>query len=291
METLSSLASILSRKKEFGEAEEVLKRALVISKKGNGEADQNILTELEGVYQSEQNWAEAEQICQGQIAKAETESGVENLDVAFPLYRLGCLYRDQKRLDEAEKCFRRVVAIEDKSYGMDSSKSQPGLSGLASILEDQKKFEEAIPIYQRLARIHENTNEQFADAMPGFKKDYTLLVFDIEGLGNCYMGAGRYAQAEEAYKRALDLNQRDLGPDAPVVGEGWFKLGKLYDAVGDNRSADAHYKRALSLLRKYRNSDGSEFKACLESYAKFLRKTNRNRDAESLEAELVSGAK
>jgi tetratricopeptide (TPR) repeat protein len=278
---LNILGNVLEHEKEYQEAEAVYKRALKL--KGGNTPDDSILMNLTSIYQAEKKWQEAEAICKERIARTVSEDGADSKSSSQPIYALGCIYRDQGLHDKAETCFRKAVALDESSYGPDSGFLGPSLSSLAMILQDQKKYDEAISLFQRLVKIHQSVNDQFSQAMPGFKKNDVLLTFNLEALGDCYAASGRYDQALDALNQALTLNVQDVGPDAPIVGQNWYKLAKVCDAVGDCAEAEAKFKRAISILKKGRKDDSAIFDECVQSFAQFLRKRNRNSDAERVE--------
>ena len=62
-----------------------------------------------------------------------------------------------------------------------------------------------------------------------------------------YKSQGRYSEAEALYQKALQLRQRLLGQEHPLVTESYNNLRKLYDSQGMHTKAEPLYIKALEI--------------------------------------------
>ncbi|MBW2565979.1 MAG: tetratricopeptide repeat protein [Deltaproteobacteria bacterium] len=63
-------------------------------------------------------------------------------------------------------------------------------------------------------------------------------------------GSGDYAQGVEVAKRALEVAQKNDGPDHPNVALSLGNLAELYEAQRKYAKAEPLYKRSLEILEK-----------------------------------------
>jgi tetratricopeptide (TPR) repeat protein len=63
------------------------------------------------------NYGDAEELYKRAIAIKERTLGINNAEFSHTLGNLGTVYLDQSKYAEAEKLYRRVLAIEEKAFG------------------------------------------------------------------------------------------------------------------------------------------------------------------------------
>jgi tetratricopeptide (TPR) repeat protein len=73
--------------------------------------------------------------------------------------------------------------------------------------------------------------------------------------GQSLYKAGRYEQAIPFYTEALELGEREFGPDDPPTATLLNNLAVLYDAQGRYEAAEPLYKRALEIKEKALGAD------------------------------------
>ncbi len=76
----------------------------------------------------------------------------------------------------------------------------------------------------------------------------------LNDLGMFYYRANRDAEAEPLHKRALEIQERALGPTHPDVVRTLHHLAALYYAQNRYADSEALLKRALEILREARNN-------------------------------------
>ena len=97
----------------------------------------------------------------------------------------------------------------------------------------------------------------------------------------CY-ALGRYAEAEPLLKRALDINEKALGPDHPSVGSSLSNLAELYRAQARYAEAEPLFKRSLTIREQALGPDHQDVGISVHNLAGLYREQGRYDDAEPL---------
>ena len=80
-------------------------------------------------------------------------------------------------------------------------------------------------------------------------------------------GQGNYRQAVIIAKQALDIAEKDLGPDDPTVATSLNNLALLYQTQGQYAQAEPLYKRTLAIWEKVLGSDHPNVATSLNNLA------------------------
>ncbi len=94
--------------------------------------------------------------------------------------------------------------------------------------------------------------------------------------------AGRYAEAEPLYKRALEINEQKLGKDHLSVALSLNNLAELYYTTGRYAEAEPLYKRALEIYEEAHGKDHPSVATILNNLAGLYYTTGRYAEAEPL---------
>ena len=94
---------------------------------------------------------------------------------------------------------------------------------------------------------------------------------------------GRYAEAEPFAQKALELGQREFGPDHRTTGSLLNNLALLYKAQGKYAEAEPLYQRSLAIREQALGPAHPSVATSLENYAALLRATQRGEQAAKLE--------
>ncbi len=110
-------------------------------------------------------YAQAEQLYQRALQIGENVLGSESPLVAEALYGLAHLYREQGEYEEAEPLFQRALAIRERTLGGEHPLVAETLNELAVLYRYQGKYKEAEPLYKRALHIREQQlgSEQHPD--------------------------------------------------------------------------------------------------------------------------------
>jgi tetratricopeptide (TPR) repeat protein len=109
-------------------------------------------------------------------------------------------------------------------------------------------------------------NEQYDEASPTYlqaKKLYREISVQEEniaschnGLGDAYLGQGKYVEAKSYYLKALKWRQNYLPDEHPAIARSYFSLGRYYDSIGNNNeNAWLYLNEALERKKKIYPSD------------------------------------
>ena len=100
--------------------------------------------------------------------------------------------------------------------------------------------------------------------------------------GQALYQAGRYGEAIPFYEKALQLSEREFGPEHPKVATSLNNLALLYDAQGRYGDAEPLYKRSLAIREKALGPDHPNVATSLTNLAELYRAQGRYADAEPL---------
>ena len=80
--------------------------------------------------------------------------------------------------------------------------------------------------------------------------DEQRLATSLDRFGAFYHSQGKYAEAEPLYLEALEIRERTLGPDSPIVASSLNNVATLYQTQGKYAEAEPLYKRSLAINEK-----------------------------------------
>ena len=205
-------------------------------------------------------YEEAEPLVRRAIASGEQKHGEDSIDVAYTLPYLGELLEAEGRYDEARRIYERMLSICEKVVGPDGGDTVLALQWLINFSRQTGDYEEAERLGRRALAIEERRTGEPQDALglaetlrlSGSLEEAKRLAESAlrlreersggEGIGVAYAletlslileAQGHGDQAAPLFARAVEIFQKNLGPDSPRVA--W-----------------AHRRRAILLLRNSR---------------------------------------
>ena len=95
--------------------------------------------------------------------------------------------------------------------------------------------------------------------------------------------AGKYERAIVVAKKALEVAEKNVGPNHPDVAKSLNNLAALYDAQGQYAQAEPLYKRVVAILEKALGPDHPNVATGLNNLAGLYRTMKRDEEAETLE--------
>ncbi len=203
-------------------------------------------------------------------------------DFAHCLNSLGLVCVDLKDEQQAEQLFLKAIELtETAPHQQPSSAGQRGMSLLAL-----SEVYEASGDFTRAERPAEQAVEILMGVL-GSGSDEFAAVEAI--LGRIYVKSGRLAQAEQLLKRCVAVSTAHGNEDFWSADDQQF-LGELYLAKQDYAAAEPLLARAIKIKETALGPRHPSLAEPLKSYAKLLRATGRDAEAEAAEhraAELV----
>ena len=95
--------------------------------------------------------------------------------------------------------------------------------------------------------------------------------------------AGKYDRAVDPAKKALDLAEKKVGPDHPLVAVSLNNLATIYRVQGQSARAELLFERALAISEKALGPDHPQVAQILSNLAALYRETGRDEEAKVLE--------
>ena len=202
--TLFQLARVYNREDKDEKVELECRRAIEIWDASSAPASikvavdlSELLTKLAGELRGREKYAEAEPLYKRAQEIAEKYFAPDDPHLAEALTAQAKNFYDGGKYDEAEPLYKRALDIIEKNKGSEDGDVVNAIRPLALTLFAQKKFDQARLLTERAIAILEKNK----------KPDY--LAAPLTFLGLTCENLGRYADAERAYKRALDTLGRD----------------------------------------------------------------------------------
>lgn len=105
-------------------------------------------------------------------------------------------------------------------------------------------------VYLRLGQLEKSKaymDRCLQRAREHFEADHATMapLYGIQG--EVHFGLGQFAQAREAQQRAVDIQTRTLGANAPILANSLRNLGKYYQAEGQLDRAEETFRKSLDL--------------------------------------------
>jgi tetratricopeptide (TPR) repeat protein len=260
---------------EWGQAEPLMRRALVIDERSYGLDHPNVairLNNLARLLQDTNRLAEAEPLMRRALAIDEQSYGPDHPNLATHLLNLAGLLRVTNRLAEAEPLMRRALAIDEQSVGPDHPNVVISLNNLAQLLQATNRLAEAEPLFRRALRIDERS----------YGLDHPKVAIRLNNLAALLQATNRMAEAEPLYRRALAIDERSYGSDHPNVASDLYNLARLLQDTNRLAEAEPLMRRALAIDEQSYGPDHPSVATDLINLAGLLRVTNRLAEAEPL---------
>jgi tetratricopeptide (TPR) repeat protein len=260
---LNELAGVFYTTGRFIEAEQLIRRALVINEKNHGSEHIEVATQLNNLatlLKDTNRLGEAEPLIRRALDIDERNYGPDHPTVAIMLNNLAQLLQSTSRLEEAELLMRRALTIDEKSNGLEHPKVAIRLNNLARLLQDTNRLAEAEPLMRRALAICEKC----------YGPDHPNVATVLNNLGRLLHDTNRLAEAEPLMRRALIIDEKHYDQDHPDVA---FILNNLALLLKDtNRLAEAELlsRRALSIATHSFGLDHPSTKSALNNYMGIL---------------------
>jgi tetratricopeptide (TPR) repeat protein len=179
----------------------------------------------------------------------------------------GDFARAEERLNHAIKEIRPYLPdtrrIMARSYGE-----------LAKVLYLQKRYADAEPLARWALSVRESDKKANPDAV--FQSVYTLALIQS--------ARHEHREAEELLKRALDLQEKNLGRDHVNSRLLMSQLAVVYIADGKLSEAEPLYQRSIAIHERTTPDENLELAETADQYALLLRRMKRVEEADRWQA-------
>ena len=242
-DSLLKLSDILIDLGEYGEAEQVIKRAALAAN-----TEQSNIDQLSGrLYLRQGRYADAEMALARSI-DAETKSAYASEKRLFD--QCNDVRLNPKRYAEfaAQLCVGRTgdPDIFVRQFVLPTDVIVENNELLAEIYSSTNRYQKAVQLYKEVLAIREKR----------LTPNHYRVALTLNGLANVYRNQAHYADAEAIYRRALPILKSALRPNHPDISSSQNGLAELYNSQG-------RYVEALSLARSAARNGFPDRKAYL----------------------------
>lgn len=160
--------------------------------------------------------------------------------------RLAESYIEAGNYPEAQLVYERILVLRLQELGPTHPNLVQDLRNLAAVLCTQEKYEQAEPFMRRAVQILEGMSNPLALA------DTQMF------LANVYLRQSKFAEGEPLLIQAMEIRQRDLGPDHVETADAMFDLARVYRKTGRHDESEAMYTKAKDILAKHHEQQDQE---------------------------------
>lgn len=214
--------------------------------------------------------SEAEPALESALARAEAFRPGD-VRLASSLNAFGDLRMAQGLPAKAEPLYRRALAIMEKASGPDSPETAAAVAYLAEACAASGKDAEAARLLRRALNSAQTDPKRHAE-----------IAARLSEFAGLQRSLGRDDEAAAAYRRALAVTEKALGPENRFTADRLTDLALFHHARGDFAEADSYYQRALAVKEKILGPGHPETEAAMNDLALFYEAQEKLDDAEAL---------
>jgi serine/threonine-protein kinase len=237
------LSLVLQRKGEFQEALQLLREAVVISKKIDGDDSSNYansLHNLAGALIDAGDWTGAEAMDRESLAIRRKINGPGHPDLGYPLNNLGFIFLEKGDWASAEPFLKENLEIRRSLSNKRDARLAGALNNWARMLQEKGDYKAAEENYQQaIAIMREATSSQSWG-----------LAKMLSNLGLLRADQGRYAEAEQLERQAMEMRQKLGGDESPDMATSLINVALVRSLQHDAASAEPLLRRALEIRKK-----------------------------------------
>jgi non-specific serine/threonine protein kinase/serine/threonine-protein kinase len=212
---------------------------------GQPEVKAAVLATLGTTYEGLGLYAPARQALQASLDASIAAHGLEHVEVALALDRLGGVAESEGNLREAERLGRESLAMLQGLGETDGSDAAQVKGNLALVLKGLGNSSEAEALYREVLAIKRRLEGGRGAG----------VAATLNNLGVLLGERGDWAGAEPLQREALDIVRAVRGPEHPDVAAGMNALGAALEAKGDLRGAERLYRDSLDMRLRLLGAD------------------------------------
>ena len=280
-DTLQLLARNLGYMRKFDEADKTYEELVTLQQEGGKEGYKSaiILTDWAQRLVFVPNVEKAETLLKRALPILEASAGVDGRDTLEALEGLESVCVAQSKWSEAEALRKRIFAATERKFGPSSREMAIVWRNAAASLKTEKRNAEAVKLAQQSVEWFENAKlAKTIDASQAYNV-----------LGMTYMGVNRYAEAEGAMHKALEIAELNYGKDDIRLGAVINNLALTIDTVADIQNdkkrrdeAESMYRKSLAISERVFGSSHPEVAISLNNVASILKSKSNHTEAEQL---------
>lgn len=280
IESVNELGRTLLELQRFTEAEEMFRRSLLTHESAsetNPRALAHDLQNLSAVYSSQGKREDAEAFSRQALEIQSQELGKLSAFASDASWKLGKFYWAHRRFAEAEPLLLNHLEVEEKRAGPDRGNLLFLYAQMARFYHMQGRDEEAEKFTQRAHGIA----TRVAQEKPTDPTDRHAAM-RIHNSGNLFMREGRYAEAEQLYRRELEIDRKAGRPEYPSLSSDLESLGMALCAQGNLGRAVPLFRQATQITEKAQGSDHPSVAGSLLHLARCYSRVESYAEAEAV---------
>lgn len=278
----TALAAALDSQGKYPQVEEAYQQAItMLSKSEPSNAKQlvPVISNLAEFYRSQGKYDLAESTLQEALLVLKKANLTEDRLYAHVLNNLGELHRELGRIAYAESYLQASLALRLRVLPPKDPNIAITLNNYAELLRERGRYAEAIPMYEKAMAIRKHSLSEkhphyvssienmgrlyldqgdFARAEPLLKESlvlrersagiqHPLYAKTLCGLAQFHRVQGHFTEAQALLQQALAIRTRVFGHQHIQLGLVEHELALVAIGQGDERTAVAHFERALAI--------------------------------------------
>ena len=196
-----------------------------------------ILNNLGSLYQSEGDYARAEEHYRRALEVKNKSVGEMHPDCLTSLNNLAMLYHRQGDAVQAENLYLKALQISKQHLEKEDPRCAAVLNNLSALYESQGDYARAeLLVRQALEIKKEILGENHSD-----------YAMSLNNLAMLLHSQGDYVGAEPLYSHAMEIRKSTLGEMHPDYAQSLNNLAFLHHSLGDYTKAEPLYNHALKI--------------------------------------------
>ncbi|GAA5522277.1 serine/threonine-protein kinase [Aliifodinibius salicampi] len=239
---LHTMGRVYTNLGEYDRAEMLLKRALNIQTKINGELNTevaSIYNDLGGLHQKAQETQQAEPYYAKALDIRRNILGPNDIQYAETLSDLGALMRYKENLDSAEVLYNRALEIRQNNLTPNHPDIANSLNNLGVLEKSKGNLETARQFYQEALRIRQNNYGNIHPKVANIKNNLAVL----------YRTRGEFDLAETYYTETLKIRKKIYGLNHPITAQSLNNFAGFLVDQGNYDQAETYYRQALKVRK------------------------------------------
>jgi serine/threonine protein kinase/tetratricopeptide (TPR) repeat protein len=227
---INDQARIAFHYSKYDRAGTLYRESLSIQERVLGPSHPDVASSLRGlgaVLYRRGEFANAEEAYRRALAIVRERLGADHPVTGQTLSVLASTLGQMGRDTEAEPLMLEAVRIQEKAFGPMHSQVASELNNLASLYGRQGRQDKAAEIFERTAVILQHI----------FGEAHQNVAIAFRNLGLTYSLVGEYARSDTYLRRALEIDEKNLGPSNTAVLWDLVTLGNLERKKGDLNEA------------------------------------------------------
>jgi len=174
-------------------------------------------------------------IAQRAYDTADKNFGLNNVNTADALLKLGIIKHTLGNLNEAEDHLQQALLILERQLGPRHPDLAVIMTNLGNVYFESQRPELSEKYHQQALRIRKNA----------FDADDPAIAQSTYNLAVLYENQHKYEQAATFYQQAISSWSASLGPMHPYVGNALSNLSGIYNVQGKHKKATSILQRML----------------------------------------------